>query len=248
VDGDGHPDILVSACVASGSEESDGRIYLYRGDGRTLRATPDWTADGGQKGCRFGRSMHHWATLIATGFADFAVGAPLFQSAKKGGGRVDVFYAVRMATVAVTYSRWMAQISILRRPSLVVKQSSNFTSDIEPGEVSPPNNENSRNSAGFPSALRAWCSPRSQTLLVMAAAFFFWRVRIRARADERQRLARDLHDDLGAALTRSRRSPNWSAVTAHRLSRDESTRRFWLNPRNKSWGRWSSHLVGESGQ
>jgi hypothetical protein len=86
VNGDGYADLAVGDY---GALERAGRVYLYFGSARGLRATPSWTLTGpdGRNGY-FGGRVARAGDLNGDGYADLAV-AP--SSSSRSAGRVYVY-------------------------------------------------------------------------------------------------------------------------------------------------------------
>jgi PKD repeat protein len=91
VNGDGFDDILVGAHRAHSGRQYQGRAYLYLGSAQGPRATPSWTASGGQEYAHFGTSVSGAGDVNGDGFDDILVGAPLASYGEHFEGRATLY-------------------------------------------------------------------------------------------------------------------------------------------------------------
>ncbi|HUR44779.1 MAG TPA: FG-GAP-like repeat-containing protein [Candidatus Saccharimonadales bacterium] len=222
LDGDNHPDLLAGAPGADPAFPREGAVYLYRGNGTAFSARPDWILEGGEHSGRIGVLLRSLGDVNGDGYPDFALGSPFYNVPAQrrtrlieSAGRVDVFYGGPMG--------------------------------FRIGEVFPVDGVNSgikpRATPGpvpRKPELTPWSQRRFGYLLVACIALLLalgvYGLRLardRATRDERARIASDLHDDLGAHLSRLQsQGPSTHAETARQavLALD---RAVWaVNPEN----------------
>ena len=92
VDGDGYDDLLVGAWGVTAPQPEEGRAFLYYGSASGLEPTPGWTADGQQGGSRFGWDVSWLGDVNRDGYADFVIGAPLYDLLAVDGGVARVWH------------------------------------------------------------------------------------------------------------------------------------------------------------
>jgi hypothetical protein len=90
VNGDGFSDLLVTDPVFSGGQAGEGRADLFLGGESGFDTSPDWTDEGQQVGASFGGAAARAGDLNGDGYDDFAVGAPLDDTAFPDAGRILV--------------------------------------------------------------------------------------------------------------------------------------------------------------
>ncbi len=186
VNGDGIGDVLVGARNMTHRVSHEGVAALYYGSRDGLSHAPSWTASGSSPGAEFGAAVAWLGDANGDGFSDFAVGAPGFRVDSQRRGRIEVFYGSRVGP----------------------RESSGWSPIKSVGEQV-------RDSTNLAVARLGW-----RLLLLSVTAFIgaiwgtrhFLRLRMQRKlelidpqsviAAERSRLARDLHDDVGARLTR----------------------------------------------
>ncbi|MDM7917170.1 MAG: FG-GAP-like repeat-containing protein, partial [Candidatus Eisenbacteria bacterium] len=91
VDGDGFSDLLIGAGRWDGSQQDEGRVFLYRGHARTLAGNPEWSWNGQPASYVYDRQPPSSCSgdWNGDGRSDIAIGDP---HAPELVGRVDVFY------------------------------------------------------------------------------------------------------------------------------------------------------------
>lgn len=184
VNGDGWPDALIAAPESEHGQLMEGLTFLFAGSPGGLRPNPVWAFQGEETKARFGSSLAALGDVNRDGYADFAVGSPANRESATSLGRVQVFYGAPEWPVLFEPIRW-----------------------------------------GKPGSRRLtdWWLSRwwwEQTLLGLAVVLGCaalgawghaqWRRRTviiverraeEARRSERQRVARDLHDEVGTRLS-----------------------------------------------
>lgn len=185
VNGDTYPDFLIGAPAFDGRFSNQGRACLFRGTAAGLPLTPDWIVEGGQLGAECGASFASGADFNRDGLNDFVVASPGYANLRPRDGRVDIFLGSRDA-----YSR---------QNEFPVDGTNSVRLPREPFHPPP---DRVAGAARSPARNVVYIVMLAM-LVVLGIASFFWRRRNLANMHrERQRLARDLHDDLGARLTR----------------------------------------------
>ncbi len=92
VNGDGQPDLIVGAPGGHPEEPTPGQVFVYYGTAAGFGPVPDWRAESGQFGSRFGASVAAAGDLNGDGFADIAVGAPRYSNGEFREGAVFVWF------------------------------------------------------------------------------------------------------------------------------------------------------------
>ncbi len=92
VDGDGYGDLIVGAPGYDTGQANAGAAFLYSGSAAGPGAMPAWSFLGTQTSAAFGTAVAPAGDINGDGFADFLVGAPLYNgNAGADQGRVDLF-------------------------------------------------------------------------------------------------------------------------------------------------------------
>ncbi len=101
VNGDGYADLVVGAHGYDNGEQDEGRVFVWYGGSQGLgpNGTPanaDWTAESNQASTYyqgdFGWSVGTAGDVNGDGYADLAVGAPVYSNGESNEGRVFVWY------------------------------------------------------------------------------------------------------------------------------------------------------------
>lgn len=102
VDGDGFPDVVVTAPHLDHGSLNEGAAALYAGGPQGLSEFPVWTAEGDQPQAAFGSTLAALGDVNRDGLADFAVGTDRWVENGRTVGQVRVFYGRRGGLVAST--------------------------------------------------------------------------------------------------------------------------------------------------
>jgi len=95
VNGDGFDDVMAASEFCSpnpGTEDREGRAYLFLGSATGPSATPDWMIQGGVSDESLGWSIASAGDVNNDGFGDVIVGAPWADYPEGNEGRAYVFY------------------------------------------------------------------------------------------------------------------------------------------------------------
>jgi hypothetical protein len=95
VDGDGFADVLLGAKGFTNDpagQAGEGWVFLHRGSASGLVSTAAWSAESDQAEAAFGSSVATAGDVNGDGFADVAIGAPLFDASSADVGRVFVWF------------------------------------------------------------------------------------------------------------------------------------------------------------
>ncbi|MCU0232169.1 MAG: integrin alpha, partial [Acidobacteria bacterium] len=101
VNGDGFQDVAIGAdgCDAGGPDA--GCVSIYHGSATGLPAAPSLVLTGTQAGAAFGRFVAAAGDVNGDGYADLAVGAPLFDDPLADEGEVFVFLGSALGLAAL---------------------------------------------------------------------------------------------------------------------------------------------------
>ena len=92
VNGDGYADVIVGANQYDTSQTDGGRAFVYLGSAAGLSAAPNWTAQSGQNGARFGNSVASAGDVNGDGYADVIVGSNLHDNGQADEGAAYVWH------------------------------------------------------------------------------------------------------------------------------------------------------------
>jgi signal transduction histidine kinase len=190
VNGDGFDDLLVGATCESAANTREGRVFLYLGGTNGLQATPILVIDGGLENAQFGFALTGAGDIDQDGLNDFLIGSPYYGNSPIQVGRVDLFYGSREAYQKPLHlaakNRTFAHVRKEEVP-LTVASASTLS-----------------NSSGPPKARAEFPWPLLVVFILVLSTVslvLLWRQRYGALRRERERIARDLHDEVGAHLT-----------------------------------------------
>jgi hypothetical protein len=91
VNQDGFDDVIVGAKWAQDTLTNEGMVQVYLGGASGLAAAPLWTLFGAQAGASLGTAVSAAGDINQDGFADVAVGLPLFDASEEDAGQVQLF-------------------------------------------------------------------------------------------------------------------------------------------------------------
>jgi hypothetical protein len=96
VDGDGFSEVLIGDDLLLDSHKlQTGGAFLYRGSSSGPARRAEWSADGGQNGCRYGYALSGGGDVNGDGFDDILVGAGGFDNGQTDEGRVFLYLGPR---------------------------------------------------------------------------------------------------------------------------------------------------------
>jgi hypothetical protein len=101
VNGDGFQDVAIGADGCDGGGTDAGCVSVYYGSAAGLPAAPSLVLTGPQTGGAFGRFLAGAGDVNGDGFADLAVGAPLFDDPLADEGKVFVYLGSALGLAAL---------------------------------------------------------------------------------------------------------------------------------------------------
>jgi hypothetical protein len=107
VNGDGYDDVIVGVAAYDNGQTDEGRALVYHGSATGLSDTPDWTAESGQTGGWFGRSVGTAGDVNGDGYDDVIVGAFTFDNGQADEGRAFLYHG--SAAGLSTTPNWTAE-------------------------------------------------------------------------------------------------------------------------------------------
>jgi len=185
LNGDGFGDLVVSAPNATLAAPEGGLVLVFLGSKRGLSREPDWTAARSDSRGGFGATVRCGGDVDGDGFQDLIIGWPRFTEGITRRGEVTVVYGSRQGPALS--SHWQAGLASLGfkyRTVNIPYPNAAWWGAIGALAIT----------AGF-LALWRYYQLRERAAAAVALA------RDQAQQQERQRLAQDLHDQLGAELT-----------------------------------------------
>ena len=195
MNGDGFPDLLVGAPSFRSKSGEHGRACLYLGTGRGFSSEPSWTAQGRHRAA-VGAVVAGAGDLNKDGYADFVLGTPNFPDSDRRKhilGRLDIFYGgTNGFNPGDVFPTDGINATPLAPPTIAATARTNAVAVALTVPVA--------GRRGF-SGLAVGLMVAVTSLLALAALLWTRKRQRDATGAERARIAKDLHDDLGARLT-----------------------------------------------
>ncbi|MBN1269582.1 MAG: FG-GAP repeat protein [Kiritimatiellae bacterium] len=95
VNGDGYPEVIVGAPGYTGGVSDEGAAFVWFSSPEAPLGTPDnadWSAFGGQQGCKFGSAVSGGGDFNGDGYSDVVVGAHYYTDSHEEEGAVFAYY------------------------------------------------------------------------------------------------------------------------------------------------------------
>ena len=92
VNGDGYTDVIIGANMNSGSEDDEGRVWVWHGSADGLGAIFSWTVDSDQDFAQLGHSVASAGDVNKDGFSDVIIAAPYWNTLLNDVGKVSLHY------------------------------------------------------------------------------------------------------------------------------------------------------------
>jgi signal transduction histidine kinase len=185
LNGDGFDDVVISAFNGRQDQVDEGVAFVFHGSSRGLPRAPHWTVGGGQARGGYGSTVRPAGDVDGDGYDDLVVGHTYYSGLIPRQGRAWLHYG---SAAGLAYSsgwhRGVEAAGFTYRSMTVPWPDRGWVLLAGVGTC-----------AAFIWATRLYYRRRERRVLALQAA------RESAQREERQRLAQDLHDQLGAELT-----------------------------------------------
>jgi signal transduction histidine kinase len=185
LNGDGFADVVVSAFNGRQDEVDEGVAFVFHGSARGLPRLPSWTFCGGQARGGYGSTVRPAGDVDGDGYDDLLVGHTYYSGLIPRQGRAWLHYGSAAGLACSSgWHRGMEAAGFTYRSMTIPWPDRGWVFLAGVGTC-----------AAFIWVTRFYYRRRERRVLALQAA------REAAQREERQRLAQDLHDQLGAELT-----------------------------------------------
>lgn len=224
--GDRWGDFTFSAPGGDGNRTNSGWVNIHAGTELAPTGSPVLLLSGHAENGRFGTALTSAGDFNGDGLTDLAIGSPNLNDGVPGAGRVDLILGARFPNHVLI--RWETQ-ETTPAPSLPPDLAA-------PPASSPPSSRQS--------PILWTIAGAGGVLLVVLAVVASRRAAERAVAEERIRVARDLHDRMGALMQQILHKPPADAVGALRSMAGELEEVVWsTNPGPITLEEFATHLA-----